>query len=325
MDGHSMPQPTIIRPFDPTNEEYAAIVQVYNLSNPYEPGSAESWRHWDQHRDPAKLFQRYVAEQGTRIAGYGFSMKPDPRVNAFHLAIFPHSQNQSPEMIAEFYNAVMDGCLAHGPEALFSHAKEDDALKSNWLAQNGFRPAMRYPLSLLTVAEFDPTPYAGLIDRLAAEGIEIVSVAELAERDDDWQRQIHRLLDELNQDVPTPASFTIAPFEQYAQREFEDPYFMPECWFVAMKGDQYVGFTAFSKTVEDITLLHTSFTGVRRADRRRGIATALKLRSFEVAKRMGTRLIQTNNEENNPMFDLNLKLGFEPQPADVDWEKRLSN
>jgi mycothiol synthase len=94
---------------------------------------------------------------------------------------------------------------------------------------------------------------------------------------------------------------------------------------VAMDGGQYIGFTAFNKTVEDISLLHTSFTGVRRSYRRRGIATALKLRSIQVAHQMDTRQIQTNNEENNPMFHLNLRLGFEPQPADLDWEKKLAD
>jgi len=40
-----------------------------------------------------------------------------------------------------------------------------------------------------------------------------------------------------------------------------------------------------------------------------------------MSPRSGTRLIFTANEENNPMFQLNLRLGFEPQPAEIDWEK----
>ena len=32
---------------------------------------------------------------------------------------------------------------------------------------------------------------------------------------------------------------------------------------------------------------------------------------------------KTNNEEHNPMHGLNLQLGFEPQPADLDMEKVL--
>jgi hypothetical protein len=34
-------------------------------------------------------------------------------------------------------------------------------------------------------------------------------------------------------------------------------------------------------------------------------------------------LIETYNEENNPMYALNLALGFKPQPAWLEFEKRL--
>ena len=52
-----------------------------------------------------------------------------------------------------------------------------------------------------------------------------------------------------------------------------------------------------------------------RSHRRRGIATAIKVRSIRFAKDLGYRAIQTDNEENNPMYDLNLRLGFRPTKA----------
>ena len=36
------------------------------------------------------------------------------------------------------------------------------------------------------------------------------------------------------------------------------------------------------------------------------------------------KFIETDNEENNPMYQINLKLGYEPLPAWVDYEKKLS-
>ena len=50
-------------------------------------------------------------------------------------------------------------------------------------------------------------------------------------------------------------------------------------------------------------------------------ATALKLETIRAAREAGVRLIQTDNEENNPMFDLNLKLGFQPQPGYLFFER----
>ena len=54
-----------------------------------------------------------------------------------------------------------------------------------------------------------------------------------------------------------------------------------------------------------------------------GIATALKLHAIRFAKKEGIELIETENEENNPMYQLNVQLGFRPLPAWVEFEKTL--
>ena len=59
--------------------------------------------------------------------------------------------------------------------------------------------------------------------------------------------------------------------------------------------------------------------------RRRGIATALKLRSIEFAKAYGAKELKTDNEENNPMYQLNLSLGFRPKPAFLSYKKSLTD
>ena len=58
--------------------------------------------------------------------------------------------------------------------------------------------------------------------------------------------------------------------------------------------------------------LHTGFTGVKRSWRRKGVATALKARAIAFARDYHTETILADNEENNPMYLLNLQLGFEP-------------
>ncbi|MCD4691179.1 GNAT family N-acetyltransferase, partial [bacterium] len=73
----------------------------------------------------------------------------------------------------------------------------------------------------------------------------------------------------------------------------------------------------------DPTKLHTGLTGTVRSHRRRGIATALKVAAIDLAKKRGVATIETDNEENNPMYALNVELGFEPQPAWLDFTKRL--
>ena len=65
------------------------------------------------------------------------------------------------------------------------------------------------------------------------------------------------------------------------------------------------------------------FTDVRRAWHRMGIATAIKWKSIAQVRYMGFARMQTSNEENNPMYGINLELGFESAPAWVEYQKFL--
>lgn len=75
------------------------------------------------------------------------------------------------------------------------------------------------------------------------------------------------------------------------------------------------------QTEADDRFVYTGLTGVKRDYRRRGIATALKVKSIEVAQKDGFEFIETSNEENNPMFQLNLQLGYKPAPAWLRFNK----
>jgi len=70
--------------------------------------------------------------------------------------------------------------------------------------------------------------------------------------------------------------------------------------------------------------LQTGLTGVSRMHRRRGLATALKVRAIAGAKDSGFETIRTDNEENNPMYMLNVKLGFKPIPSWLSYKNELA-
>ena len=86
----------------------------------------------------------------------------------------------------------------------------------------------------------------------------------------------------------------------------------------------YAGLTFANPLLRNSTLWGIRFTGVRLAWRRKGIATAIKLKSIAQARAMGCALMKTSNEENNPMYGINLGLGFESAPAWVEYEKTCS-
>jgi GNAT superfamily N-acetyltransferase len=150
----------------------------------------------------------------------------------------------------------------------------------------------------------------------------IRSAAQLMDSDPDFKQKIYDLEVRILQDVPMSEEFTPPPYEQWVKR-FDSPNFIPETWMVGLDGATYVGLSRLMGDDVRQDKLWTGLTGVRREHRRHGLATALKIAGIQVARERGVTEIETDNEENNPMYQLNLQLGFQPAPAWLEYGLKL--
>ena len=102
-------------------------------------------------------------------------------------------------------------------------------------------------------------------------------------------------------------------FEQWRAIELDRPTRRRDLLFVAVADGEPVGYVSMDDNGRDG---YNGLTAVRRAWRRRGIATALKRTQIAAAKRAGfERLITGSEERNLPMRSLNAKLGYRPEPS----------
>ncbi len=207
---------------------------------------------------------------------------------------------------------------------LVCRAKEDDRDRVAFLLRNGFREAMRSPSSTLRVAAFEKSVWAEAYDRLAQERIRLVTLSQFRVEEPDWKRELCSLRWKIVQDVPSTeplAKPTIAEFEEMV---LGDPALVEEAFFIALGDDgALVGMSNLWRNDPEGRRLDAGLTGVIRSHRRRGIATALKLRTIEFAQVNGAETIETSNEEDSPMLALNFRLGFESNPAWVDFVREL--
>lgn len=321
-----------VRPYHPESEaDYEAIVAVHNAMWPDEKSRASDWRYYDHEDWPEeRLFQRFIVEFDGKLIVEGAYMEPfwshQPGKYNYGYSTIPTyeaAQHQGESLHDRIYAFVLDALTPRNVTKLCTSAREDKTMRIAYLEAKGFTQQMRYPESELKLDTFDATPFQGAEERISQHGIEIVTLPQLQERDSAWKEKLYELTWELEKDVPSPDPMTKQPIEEY-EKVFSSPHLCPEGWFIAVDGEELVGISQLGIDTVYAHKMHTWLTGVVRSHRRKGVATALKLRAINFAQARGVKTIDTDNEENNPMYDLNVMLGFKPKPAWVDFHKEIS-
>ena len=313
-----------IRPFEPTDDEYRSCVDIANANWPEELSAPASWKHRDKHRNPDSLFQRVVGEVDGEIVAFSSYGESDwARVQGkYFVGVEVHPDHVRKGYGTAMYDHVVAALAERDPLFFTADTREDKPDFIRFLTKRGFEQTMRYPVSHVNPQAFDFAKFESVEKRVSDAGIEIVNVPDLPARDSEWQRHWYDLECECWLDVPLPEPPTIGRFEEFAAR-FDSPNYDASAHFVAIEDGKYVGLTGFWISPVEKHKLYTGLTGVVRSHRRKGVATALKVSGLRYAREYGATIIETDNEENNPMFGLNLQLGFEAQPAWLDFRNVL--
>lgn len=207
---------------------------------------------------------------------------------------------------------------------LMCKCPDDQPESIRFVLRCGFEQVGHDLHSELDVSEFDGTRFAQAERGLQEQGIEIVAYHELVARDPDFLRKFYDLSCLSMLDMPAGGVRTFPPFEHFARTRTQATSFLPDFFFMALDKGRYVGQSDLADEKQDRRHLGTGYTGVHPDYRRRGIATVLKARCIQRAKELGVKTIATGNDSTNPMYQLNLQLGFKPVPGDLLFEMRLA-
>ncbi len=323
-----------LRPYNPmTDEEYAALVEIHNKAWPDELSNLSNLRFHDSRWPADKLRQRFVADANGEMIGEGAYMEPfwanAPGKFVYYYSALPSVEEQS-DLHQSVYDFVLESVMDREPKILSTDIREDRTHRVAWLKSQGFVPKMRFSISELDITNFDFSRFNGAQERVAREGVKIVPLAEVRDRDPRWMEKLYEMFWEIDQDIPQIDPPVKEPYEEYI-KGYENPNFWPEGWFLAIDPaldingltGEYVGVSMLAKNPAMPQRINTWLTGVMRSHRRKGIALAMKLRAIEFAIQQGGTAIRTDNEENNPMLGINKMLGFVEIPAEVAFDKEL--
>ena len=316
-----------IRPFETTDEDYKLMETIWNTGHQDDQYTAEIFKHDDNTRNAENYHKRYMISANGAVVAYGSIGQNETAKKAkkfrINVAVLPEHDDQQ-GVRGYFHDFALEHLKDKELVAVASGAREDYDVDLAFLKSRGFESKQRAPRSHLDVQNFDFSQWDAKVKAVEDSGIEFLSARDLQEQHpDNWQRLLYELEIPVVADMPRVDEFVPMPFETYVKSLFADPMYIPEANFLAREGDQLVGISSLWKDVNGTDKLWVGLTGVLRSHRRRGIATALKVVATRFAKEYGAKIIEADNEENNPMYQINMVLGFKPAPAYLYFEKSL--
>lgn len=310
-----------IRPATPV--DYEAIAEITTLTRPEMGVTADDLLHDDDVRDPKCQFGLWVAESEGQVVGFTryeqYADLYDPHRLWVMVQVHPAHQRQG--IGTALYEQLLAAIAPLQMAALQVSVREDRRDSVRFAEGRGFHEYSRRWEAHLDLKTADLSPFQAVLETVEAGGIQLKSVAALAD-DPDRDAKLHELQWQIEQDVPIDEPITQLSLEQWQRQYSEHPHFLADGTFVAVDGDAYVGLSLlFCPTPGQI---HIDLTGTRRDYRRRGIALALKMRGIQYGQGNGHHTIVTTNDVSNTgILAINEQLGFVRQPARLQLMKQL--
>lgn len=283
--------------------ELEPFVELIQLAFPREDATVSGFVDWKRQAEDMAWFLAGEGEGGAFVLT-GWHTPPGHAIGAVGV----HPDHRGRGLGDELLRAIETWAREHGSTHLEGGIAEDDAGSIAWAAARGFEEVGRNSRLVLDLTAIE----APAVEPPA--GIEIVTWAERPE----LAEGLWEVAREAGPDIPGEEDTDVGTFEEWVDRDMGGDSDRPEAVFVALEGDEVLGYAKLSFNPESTERAYHDLTGVRRAHRGRGIARALKARQIAWAKEHGYGSLQTSNEvRNEPIRRLNERHGYVLEPGNV--------
>jgi mycothiol synthase len=244
-----------------------------------------------------------LARSGDDVLGSGFAgIHPGFPEMVFALVTVPPGNRRRGAGTA-LYGAISEWARGRGIERLETRVADDDPESLAFAQKRGFVEERREKGVALDLTTIEPPTV------MPPSGVEIVAWAERPE----LAGGMYEVMLDAAPDVPGYEEERPEPYDDWLAHEMQGPGDKPEATFIAVAGDEVVGYAKFSLTTAQPSVAHHDFTGVKRAWRGRGVARALKAAQIVWAKANGYEELRTTNDERNaPIRRINAEFGYQP-------------
>lgn len=181
------------------------------------------------------------------------------------------------------------------------------------LAQAGFKEVLTEYCSECDLTTCKPENFTDAHKNLEQAGWKIQTLRQLKTEYPDWQQRYFDLTLAIEQDVPTDTHINVD--QRYWQLQKYGLNHDPSLIYIAHNSEVWAGlsdYKPFGGKHGEPEGVFTELTGVLTNYRRRKLCLALKAAAMTDLKKCGFKRILTGNEMHNPMYTINLNMGFVP-------------
>jgi GNAT superfamily N-acetyltransferase len=275
-------------------------VELRNRVDPQLPATAEGVHRHRQHEPTARHVLATVDSEpvGVGVAAEQGDLRSTDVAVGF-LGVLPEHRWKG--VGSALYRALSDHARAIGKARLQVDLWEDEDDALVFLVHRGFEEVERFARVRLDLAAAEIPPAA------PPPGVALVPLeghVQLA-------GSMYETAVEAFADMPSTDPIEVT-FDDFHDWEVDRPSLRADLSILAVVDGEVVGFGTVDFHGDQA---FNSLTAVRRAWRRRGVASAIKRAQIEAAKAAGVESLTTFSERRNvPMRTLNERLGYRPLP-----------
>ena len=318
-----------IKNFTATDKEFKELARIDNLVNhdsiahPDEDKNEWSIRDKNIIRDRILLYKEDIL---IGVLYYSQGRDENKQTAFFTLNLDPNYNNNGYRSL--LYNSMLEKVQIFNCNkvhtSIYDHCNYEEVKKL--IIKEKFNLVQTNREYSCDIKNINIAKYQPLIKKLESEGIQFYDSKEEMLDFPNHYKKLEALEWEIEQDIPIPDGIkhTRLPFKHWKTLcldFYKNSYGID---LIATFDDRYIGSTdiaVFGKS--EPYKGWTGSLGVIKDFRRRGIATAIKIKAIEKLLNKGVTEIRTDNEKNNPMYKINVALGFKPVPFSLDYMKEI--
>ena len=317
-----------IKSFKATDYEFKELARIDNLVNHDSISDPNEDKNDWKIRDKSKIRDRILLYKNNTLIGviyYSQGRDKNNKICFYTLHLDPAFNNfgYREMLFKELLKKVkLFNCnLLH--TSIYDHPNYNEHKKL--LIKKGFKLVQTNREYSCDIKNVKIKKYQPLLDKLESKGIHFYDSRNEMKNFPNHYKKLDELIWAYDQDMPIPEGIhhERPPFKQVMkmQMDFEENSYGTE--IVAVKNHEYIGSTDIHVYKSEPHKGWTGGLGVLKKFRRQGIATALKIKAIETLLKKGITEVRTDNEENNPMYKINVELGFNPVPFSLDYSLKI--